>query len=86
MDIKAGEKGIHQAARELGIPLKVVSSEEIINTVKDFNRDPFVMDKVGLEGVCEPAALLAGRKTILIAAKKKYPWVTVAVAKECFTW
>lgn len=85
-DIKAGEEGLHQAARELGIPLKIVSSEEIRQCIKDFSKDRFVEDKVGLAGVCEPAALLAGRKTLLVSGKKKYPGVTVAVARECFTW
>ncbi len=85
-DIKADEKGLRDAARELNIPLKIVSSEEIRHCVKDYHKDKFVQEKVGMEGVCEPAALLAGRKTLLIAGKKRYPGVTVALARECFTW
>ena len=86
VDIKAGEAGLLQAALELGVPLKIVSSEEIKNCVKDYSKDKFVQDSVGLWGVCEPVALLAGRKTQLIMRKKKYPGVTVAVAREFFIW
>ncbi len=85
-DIKSGEKGLREAAEELGIPLRIISSEEIRHCIREFERDNFVKEKVGLEGVCEPAALLAGRKTVLLAGKKKYQGVTVAVARECFSW
>jgi cobalt-precorrin 5A hydrolase len=86
VDLKADERGIHDASEEMGIPLKIVSSEEIRHCIKDYAESAFVQEKVDLGGVCEPAALLAGRKAILIAGKKRYSGVTVAVARECFTW
>lgn len=85
-DIKAKEEGLIICSEFLGIPLKVVSSDEIKTCAKEFNRSDFVEEKVGLGGVAAPAALLAGRKTKLLIEKTKYPGVTVAVARENFTW
>lgn len=86
VDIKSKEPGIIEAADILGVPLKIISSEEIKTCAKEFKRSDFVVNKIGLEGVSEPAALLGGRKTQLIIEKTKYPGVTVAVARENFTW
>lgn len=85
-DIKSKEEGLFHAAELLGIPLKIISSEEIKVCAKEFRHSEFVTRKVGLEGVAEPAALLAGRKTKLLIEKKKYPQVTIAVARENFMW
>ncbi len=85
-DIKSKEEGLIKSSELLGIPLKVVSSDEIKTCAKEYNRSDFVEEKVGLGGVAAPAALLAGRKTKLLIEKTKYPGVTVAVARENFTW
>jgi cobalt-precorrin 5A hydrolase len=85
-DIKSKEEGLFRAADLFGIPLKIISSEEIKACAKEFRRSEFVIRKVGLEGVAEPAALLAGRKTQLLVEKTKYLQVTVAVARENFMW
>ena len=86
VDIKSKEAGIIEATKILGVPLKIISSEEIKTCAKEFKKSDFVLKKVGLEGVSEPAALLAGRKTQLIIEKTKYPKITVAVARENFSW
>lgn len=86
VDIKSKEEGLFRAAELLGISLKIISSEEIKTCTKDFKQSEFVIRKVGLEGVAEPAALLAGRKTQLLVEKIKYPQVTIAVARENFMW
>ncbi len=81
-EIKADEQGLLEAARELGIPLRFLSSEEIRNCALDFQRSDFVCQRVDLPAVAEPSALLAGRRTRLVVRKKKYDGVTVAVARE----
>ncbi|MFQ5957263.1 MAG: cobalt-precorrin 5A hydrolase [Candidatus Brocadiales bacterium] len=83
---RARVTGLCDGVRELGIPLKVISKEEISTCGKEFSRSEFVKEKVGVWGVCEPTALLAGRKTRLILKKQKYPGVTVAIAQENLTW
>lgn len=86
-DIKADEQGLIDAARELGLPLRLIPSEEIRNSKKRFKHSEFVTRRVNLPAVAEPAALLAGRRTELILGKRKFNGVTVAVAQEnCLWW
>ncbi|MDN3513953.1 MAG: cobalamin biosynthesis protein [Candidatus Brocadia sp.] len=86
IEIKSEEPGLLQAAGELGIPLRIVSSKEIAACAKEHSKSTFVKEKIGVWGVCEPAALLSGRKTQLLLKKQKYPGVTIAIARENFTW
>ena len=85
-DVKADEPGLIQAARDLGVPLRLVDSEEIRLSTKPFQHSGFVQEKVNLPAVAEAAALLAGRRTRLIQPKKAYDGVTVALARENFLW
>jgi len=84
-DLKADEPGLLEAARELGIPLRFIWSEEIRACISDFRHSDFVEERVHLPAVAEPCALLAGRRTKLIVRRMSYNGVTVAVAKESST-
>ncbi|MFQ5713491.1 MAG: cobalt-precorrin 5A hydrolase [Candidatus Scalinduaceae bacterium] len=86
VDIKANESGLLKALEELDIPLRVVSRQEIDTCAKNYTKSDFVEKKIGVGGVCEPAALISGRKTKLILKKQKFPGVTIAVAQENFSW
>ncbi len=86
VDLKSNEPGLLHALVKLGIPLRVVSRQEIETCVKDYARSDFVEKKIGVGGVCEPAALISGRKTRLILKKQKFPGVTIAIAQENFMW
>lgn len=86
IEIKSEEPGLVQAAKELNIPLRIVSCREIAKCAKEHSKSNFVKEKIGVWGVCEPAALLSGRKTELLLKKQKYPGVTVAIAQENFMW
>ena len=86
VDLKANEQGLLSALEELNIPLRVVSRLEIDNCAKSYTRSDFVQKKIGIGGVCEPAALLSGRKTKLLLKKQKYPGVAIAIAQENFSW
>lgn len=81
-DIKHDEKGLLEAAEILGMGLRLVSSEELRSTTKQFRLTPLAARKVGLPAVAEPAALLAGRRTRLILNKTIIRHVTVAIALE----
>ena len=83
---RAGLPEVHRAAQELGIPIRVFSREEIATCAKEYTRSKFVEEKMGIGGVCEPAALLAGRKTKLILKKQRLSGVTIAVAQENLMW
>lgn len=81
-DIKADEPGLLAAAREMGVPLRFISSHELRSCVLDFQHSDFVDEKVNLPAVAEPSALLAGRRTRLLVRKTIHDGVTVAVAEE----
>lgn len=85
-DIKADEPGLHQAAAQLGLPLRIIASEEIRRCGREFARSMFVEEHVRVPAVAEPAALLAGRRTSLFLPKTVFQKVTVALARECCTW
>ncbi len=85
-DIKADENGLLGASRELGVPIRFISSEGIRNSTREFEHSEFVKGKVNLPAVAEPCALLAGRRTTLLVPKKKFDGITVAVAGESFLW
>ena len=84
-DIKADEPGLLEAARQLGLPLRLVAAEEIAQTTRAFQHSEFVQAKVDLPAVAEPAALLAGRRTQLLLPKTILNGVTVAIAREGFS-
>ncbi|MHB8836331.1 MAG: cobalamin biosynthesis protein [Candidatus Methylomirabilia bacterium] len=83
-DVKAREPGLIAAAASLGVPLRIIASEMIRTFAGAFASSAFVMEKVNVPAVAEPAALLAGRRTSLLLAKRKFDGVTVAVARESF--
>ncbi len=85
-DLKAREPGLIEVAQKLGIPLRIISSDEIRACTRAFAESDFVKEKVNLPAVAEPAALLAGRRTTLLLPKTAYNGVTVAIAREdCFS-
>lgn len=81
-DIKSDEAGLLEAARRLGVPLRLIPSEEIRTTVYHFEPSKLAQEKVDLPAVAEPAALLAGRRTRLILPRQIINSVTVAIARE----
>ncbi len=85
-DIKSDEQGLLQAARELRLPLRFISSDEIRGFAGDFEHSDFVRQKVNLPAVAEPAALMAGRRTRLVLKKRTFNGVTVAIAGEDCLW
>lgn len=82
IDLKQNELGLNEASIELGIPLRIISSSLIKNFNGKYHRSSFVKEKIGVEGVSEPCALIAARNPKLILPKRKVGRVTVAVAKE----
>jgi len=85
-DIKSDEAGLLEAARQLNIPLRFISSAELRDTTRSFQHSEFVKAKVNLPAVAEPAALLAGRRTQLILPRRACQGVTVALARENCLW
>lgn len=79
--IKRDEEGLISACSELGIPLVFISRNRIEHFCGRVS-SKIAKRHLGLKGVCEPCALLAGRKTRLIMKKKIFNQVTAAIAGE----
>lgn len=85
-DIKADEKGLRDTAAALGVPLRLIPSDEIRACQREFSTSDVAQRYVNLKAVAEPAALLAGRRTRLVLSRRIWESVTVAIAREEFEW
>jgi cobalt-precorrin 5A hydrolase len=87
IDIKSGEQGLLDAAGEFNLPVEFFGRQALLGIRKqredELSFSEFVNSKIGVGGVCEPAAILgAGETSRLILPKRKYGRVTVAIAGE----
>lgn len=82
IDLKQNEKGLKSACLELGVPLRIISIDQIKKFSGKYQRSAFVKEKIGVEGVSEPCALIVSKNPKLILPKSKIGRVTVAVAQE----
>ncbi|MBI5327815.1 MAG: cobalt-precorrin 5A hydrolase [Deltaproteobacteria bacterium] len=84
IDVKKDEKGLLRFARKYNLKIDFYSKDELTDMPLPSGFSSFVMGKVGVGGVCEPAALKsAGTKKIWIR-KQKIGRVTIAAAKAPF--
>lgn len=77
-NIKENEQGIIDAAASFRKELKFVS-HGLINSIK--TPSPSMAKSLGLNGVCEPAALALSEDKKLLLKKRKYGNVTIAIAR-----
>ncbi len=82
IELKASESGLVAASRELGIPLVTVSKEEIRACPHQYSHSELVNNKIGVGGVCEPAALVRAQEPRLIVKKMKSRGVTAALVED----
>ena len=84
IDVKKDEKGLLKFAKKYNLKIDFYSKDKLADMPLPSGFSKFVMGKVGVGGVCEPAALKsAGTKRIWIK-KQKIGRVTIAVAKAPF--
>ena len=83
IDLKADEPAIIQAAKRLGVPLRVFTAEELENEAPRLaNPSDVVFAEVGCHGVSEGAALAAaGPDANLTVEKSKTATATCAIAR-----
>lgn len=79
IDAKSSEPGLLEATRELGVDIRFYSAERLAG-MKTPNPSPMPLKHVGVESVCEAAALLAAGTTRLLVPKMKSKTVTAALA------
>jgi cobalt-precorrin 5A hydrolase len=82
VDIKKDEPGLIEAAKSLGLYLRFIPKWMVRFAAGLYQESTFVYSKIGIAGVCEPSALLAGCNTSLVLRKQIIGPVTVALAKE----
>jgi cobalt-precorrin 5A hydrolase len=81
-EVKRNEAGLIEAARRLGLPLRIVPDWQMRRAGSEATPSAFVQRKIGLPAVAEPAALAAGRDTQLRLKRQVFDGITVAVARE----
>jgi len=80
IDIKADEAGILEAAAHFGVQVQWIAAADIGPIEDQFTASAFVKAQVGVSGVCEPAAFIAGgRKGRFICQKQSKEGITVAI-------
>ena len=79
VEVKKDEPGLIEACSQLNRPLKIFTTEEIRKVQDQFAKSEFVESIIGVTGVSEPCAHLAGGEIII--HKHAVDGVTVAVAK-----
>ncbi len=82
VDLKKKEKGLIEACQAFCLPLVFISKESIVNFKGDISKSEVVKRHIGLDGVCEPCALLSGRRARLILRKQTQDGVAIAIAEE----
>lgn len=82
IDLKAGEPGLLDLSRAHGIPLRVIAREQISARPWVTGASDWVRRNVGVEGVCEPCALIASPRGRLFAPKTCLDGVAVALVED----
>ncbi len=82
IDLKATEPGLLAWCEKRNLPLRVIPRELIMARPWVTEPSAWVKENVGVDGVCEPCALLATYRGKLIVRKTNLNGVTVAMVEE----
>ncbi|SEJ15160.1 cobalt-precorrin 5A hydrolase [Paraburkholderia diazotrophica] len=80
VDIKAAEPGLVAFCARHALPMRTFTREQIAALDAHTNASQAVREHMGVDGVCEPCALLATRNGRLLVHKRARDGVTVAIA------
>jgi cobalt-precorrin 5A hydrolase len=82
VDLKAEEPGLVGFCQRHGIPLRVISKQQIEARPWVSKPSEWVRQSVGLDGVCEPCALIASVRGRLVVPKTTLDGVAVAIVAD----
>ena len=82
IDVKKDEQGLLTFAEEYALPVRFYSAEELNEVKGDFTPSAFVAKTVGVDNVCERAAVLDSGGGKLMLRKTGRNGVTLAIAAE----
>ena len=84
IDVKKDEQGLLRFAKEYSLPIHFYSAEKLLQVKGDFTPSAFVAKTVGVDNVCERAAVLDSDEGKLLLRKTSKNGVTLAIAAENF--
>lgn len=82
VDLKANEPALLAFSQRHGIPLRVISKQQIESRAWVNQPSEWVRQAVGLDGVCEPCALIASVRGRLAVPKTTLDGVAVAIVAD----
>lgn len=82
IDVKAEEPGLLELAQRLRVPFYVFSPEELLRVEGTFSSSEFVADTVGVDNVCERAAVAAADGGRLLLKKYAENGITISVGEK----
>jgi cobalt-precorrin 5A hydrolase len=82
IDLKGDEPGLLEWCQRTGVPLRIIPRTLIRERPWTTSPSAWVQEKLGVDGVCEPCALLATFRGRLILPKTASNGVTVAIVEE----
>lgn len=82
VDIKANEAGLLEFCERHDLPLRAIASATVAARPWVTQPSEWVRQNVGLDGVCEPCALIASPRGTLIVPKTALDGVAVAVVED----
>ncbi len=82
IDVKAQEEAVLAFAKAQGVPTRFFDAEQLAAVAGDFSSSEFVRETVGVDNVCERAALAACPQGVLIMRKVAASGATVAAALD----
>ena len=82
IDLKANEPGLIAFCARHGLPMRVLARETVAARPWVTQPSDWVKKNVGLDGVCEPCALIASARGKLIVPKMALNGVAVAVVED----
>ena len=86
IDVKKEETGLIRWSERNRVPFLTYSAQELNGVQGDFSSSGFVKSQVGVDNVCERAALIAcGEGGELVVKKQAYDGMTIAIAKRIWS-
>jgi cobalamin biosynthesis protein CbiG len=82
VDLKASEPGLVAFSQRAGIPLRIIAKHQIETRAWVTQPSEWVRQSVGLDGVCEPCALIACPRGTLVVPKTTWDGVAVAIVAD----
>jgi cobalt-precorrin 5A hydrolase len=82
VDLKANEPGLLAFAQRHAIPLRIIAKYQIEARSWVSQPSDWVRQSVGLDGVCEPCALIASTRGRLVVPKTALDGVAVAIVAD----